>query len=338
MNKSISVILIILVIGALAVLAYQSISLTPAKVMEKMTSKLMDVKYYHYTADVDVTGTINKTEGSMKLKIDSDVDITDKKSPGLAGTLKMAVDFQGVQVSGEADITMADKNFYLKLTKIPQLLEKMKSPIAVSKFKDTWIKINLDKYKNANTEMPLDEAKQKEMEAELKAWMKERKVEKLPAEKVEGINCFHYGLTLDKTAIMDLIERMQKFAPADSPKQDPDKLSKQMDALSDIQLEMWIGKRDFMPHKLTASTQITPPGQDEKINVLAIALYSNFGKKVDIQPPAESIDLEKIIAEFTKKFTPPGKAQKVPGMIKLPPGIKADKLPPGIEEKIKATK
>lgn len=299
-GKFVSVIVIIAVI-VLAFFVYQSMALSPAKVVKSMQEKLAEVNSCHYLANVSIDGKFKNVPASIKIAVDADADAFDKTNPKTSAVIQGAFKTEGVQISVSAEMKSFKDRMYLRLVEIPSALgDKAKLPLDLEKFKNKWIKIDVPRK---------DESGEKKMETareELKKWARENelfsKIEKLKDEVIEGNKCFHYGVIVNKGAIIDLVERMAKLSGGDVKPEDMAQLKKEMDNLKDIKGEVWIGKKNRFLYKYEVATEFTPEKLKETLNVAVEAVMSKYNEKMNIEAPADVLDLQEILRGFMPKI------------------------------------
>lgn len=329
MKKALSTIIVIAVIAIAAVFAYQTIFLTPERVTKTALEKMLDVKSYHISGTALLAGKIKGFDINAKADIESDSDITNKNSPKILGVLNASINAQGIQLGLSSEFKTINDSTYARLVKIPELFKNTKIPIDVNKYKEIWIKIPLEKYKNAqfgDSQAAMNEVKN---------WTKEEKIfskiEKLKPEKINENSCYHYMGILNKEALLNLFKRLDKV----SGKKTDEKIYADN---KDINIELWISKKDMMLNKIKlAEIEIKPMGTDDALKISFEGIYSKYNVPVNITPPEVSISIEEIIGEFMKNFkigtSVPGIS--VPGIsmpgISMPgisaPGISAPQMP-----------
>lgn len=325
MKKALSIIIVIAVIAIAAVFAYQTIFLTPERVTKTALEKMFEVKSYHMSGTALLAGKIKGFEINAKADIESDSDITNKNSPKILGVLNASINAQGIQLGLSSEFKTINDSTYARLVKIPELFKNTKIPIDVNKYKEIWIKIPLEKYKNAqfgDSQAAMNEVKN---------WAKEEKIfstlEKLKPEKINENSCYHYMCILNKEALLNLFKRLDKISGKKTDEKTTTDTAQELNALKDINIELWIAKKDMMLNKIKiADVEIRPKGMDDTLKVSFEGVYSKYNVPVNIQPPETSISIEEIIAEFMKNFKIVGPASaplNIPVMPNMPAGTPA---------------
>lgn len=296
--KKIFTVFILVLIGVGLFFIYQTMALTPQKVLHKTAMEFLKVKTYHIAANINTDGKIKENAFNAKFKIDGAVDITDKNAPKFEGLLNGDIKSTGISFSASTQIKALKDELYFQLVSFPETLGNMKIPLDLSKFKTIWIKIPVKNHQDINAEFAqIDE---KKLEEGLKRWFKERKFEKLPDENINEKSCFHYKLTLDKTSLNDLIQILESAIKEKQAPKSKDMANRALSKVNDINLELWIGKKDFLLHKANLLTQALLTGAEEKINLAVELSYSKYDEMLNIQKPDISVDLESLFAQFMK--------------------------------------
>ena len=311
MKKALTTLIVTAVIAIAAVFAYQAIFLNPERVVKTALEKMFGVNSYHQSSTVLLAGKVKGVDLNAKADIESDSDLTDKKSPKVSGAVNIALAAQGMQIMISSEFKTLNENAYLRLVQIPELFKNTKLPIDINKYKELWIRIPLDKYKNTKDMDP-----QAAME-EVKKWAKEEKIfakiEKLKPEKINENSCYHYMCLLNKDAVLSLFKRLDKISGKNTDEKNYAKASEEINKLKDINIELWIAKKDMMLNKIKlAGIEIAPMNLDNAIKISFEGIYSKYNVPVNVQAPEVSISIEDIIAEFMKGFKAPAGMGTVP--------------------------
>lgn len=317
MKKILTAIIVLAVIAVIAVLAYQNFYLTPERVTKTAIEKLLSAKSHHQATTVTIDGTFRGNPGSAKISIIADSDMADQAAPKSSGVFDGSLQLEGLQVSGAVEFKLFKDNVYLRLVKLPAMLNELKSPFDVSKYKEQWIKIPVAKYKGLmkkQPETPQVQAEEKKTEAQaqqalqdVKKWSKENKIfskiEKLKPETIEGVNCYHYMATLNKEALIELFKILNETSGNKVTPEEIAKTNEGIRNMKDILLELWVGKSGFYLHKIKSSPiEVTPSMTGEKINLAVEALYSKYNEQFIITEPENSVDVEEIVKEIMSGF------------------------------------
>lgn len=293
-GKFMAIIAVVAVI-LLAFFVYQSWALSPQRVSKSMMEKFLEVKTYHYLGSLTMEGRMQNAPASVKITVDADTDVSSKEDPKSSAVVSGLFNTQGIQVSASANMRAFKDNMYFQLVEFPSMFGQMKLPVNIEQFLKKWIKMPVSKQP--------EEAQSKDtrgaVQEELRNWVKEgklfSKIEKLKDEEVSGRKCFHYEVTLNKGALYDLIQRLNKASGGKASPENLAKIKEELDKLKDLIGEIWIGKSDRHLYRFKTSAEITTEKIPEKLNLTADISFSNYNKKMDITEPEGAVDLQEIM-------------------------------------------
>ena len=297
---------------------------SPEKIVQKMTVQLAEVKSLEYSGEIKVeVDTENLLGGSSSLLQPTQLASNKKAS-------NFSVNFNGVSdahdlnnpkgsfsfdINTDAlgqgsfafglEIRTIDKIVYVKLSNIPNLGFFDLSAVA-----NQWIKIDTEALKKQfgleKFEAQIKEAQKKqelspEQIEKLKIAVQQAEIfkitEKLPSEKIDGVYTYHYKFIIDKEGvkkfIADITQIVQDKTLSEKELADFNKI------LEDLQFpegEIWIGKKDLLPYKISLSLTIE---ETDKLKtsgkISTILLFKNFNKPVKIEIPTPVKTVEEIL-------------------------------------------
>lgn len=335
LGKIISVIVIAGVVGTVGSLylhlwnpSWNPFQEKPEVVLGKMMRNIEKVKTYH----IEGKGTIDlkipkpqyspKIEPKIEIEIKGDGDQSDKNNPKLYSDIKGSLSLQGMVFKGEAESIGIGETSYIRIKEFPFAIfsyflgEDLSGLSSVIEGK--WIKVDPESLKEFYKEQgiasfPENKEKQKEMIEKIikvfknKEWVKVK--ENKGRERIDGKNCYHYLLTINKEALKQSLPEIIKIGMEYSPPPVPltpqeineatSEISKTIDDFfqktEDIDFEIWIGTKDKLPYKITFAKNIdmnkfkisnySPLRGIDEINVKGEIILSDFGKKMNIQAP-----------------------------------------------------
>ena len=135
--------------------------------------------------------------------------------------------------------------------------------------------------------------------------------EKLPDKKINGINNYHYLISLDKTELKKIIPEIVKISMesnlgfkdlSESEKEKTleetsNNINEFFDKIGDINFEVWVGKKDKLLYRLKTEKEIDISkfydeeslGQELRgnINIKLELNLSDFNKEIRIEAPKE---------------------------------------------------
>lgn len=227
------------------------------------------------------------------------VDISDKEKPKTAQTFKLTGQYAQVPVGSVAIETRTiGQTGYVRLAEYPVQYDLF----GLSSLKDQWIKFDAtdveqqvsgeQKPKEQSvTQFSPDQSKQLGQAAK-KA--KLFKLKQLKDDPIDGQPAMHFQYELQK-------DNLKKFVPEANQiiyhkplsKAETDQIAKSFDEINFKPGEVWVGKKDGLPHKLTLT--IVPTSKDILNSDLLISLSAkDFDKPVKIEAPEKTKSFEEI--------------------------------------------
>lgn len=144
-------------------------------------------------------------------------------------------------------------------------------------------------------------------------------IEKLPSEKIEGIDTYHYKFPFDKDELKNLLMDATVVV---NDKPLTEKETKEMeDAFENIKFiegEIWIGKKDLLLYKIILNLKMEeadPSFGTIGVQMIAKILFKNYNKPVQIEVPSPTKNFEEIFGPlFTNIFTGSTTSTTTPGI------------------------
>jgi hypothetical protein len=318
LNKQTLIIIIAVVVGLLliggGVLAYFSYFQSPDRIMGEMFEKIVTIKSLEYTGDVkadlsvDTASLLNNNAASL-LSVN-----TNSASPSLATSTKkngsLSFNFNGssdwhnksafqgllaftMQVdmptvgdfSLGSEIRTINNSLYVELTKAPNIML-----IDLSPLENQWVKI--DESNVTSTENKVSDRFSPSAVAQIKAAFSRDKFFKitanLPSETVNGVNTYHYKFIIDREGLRNFIIDVDKTAASSMlTGQNLADFNKQMTDLAMPAGEIWIGKNDLLPYKLSFNYDLKATETSQVSgNVKVVLSAKNFNKSLQVAIPA----------------------------------------------------
>lgn len=332
-NKKILIIIIAVILGLAliggGVFAYFAYFQSPEKIVQKMVLKLADVKSLEYSGNLNVEVTANPAglmgspAGLTGTNTDSLVGTTSPLSAKKTG--KFTLDFNGssdwhsvdnflgllamnmnAEIPQVGDFSLGtemrsiNKDFYAKLSKAPNLMI-----FDLSAFENQWIKIDgkditAQQEKNKLTSAQIDQLK--------KTFVQDKVISivaNLPAEKIDGVNTYHYKYAVNKEGLRKYIIDVDKIVSTSTmlTGQKLADFNKEMDNLVAPEGEIWIGKSDYLPYKISSNIVINETETSKVSGKVGIVLSAkNFNKPVQVDVPSPVKTTEEIMAGFMGGF------------------------------------
>lgn len=276
---------------------------TPEKVIEKMTTRLTEVKTLEHQGEIkaeittpDLLGGFNFMQPVQQTPSEKasnfSINFSGKRDIGDLNNLKELCTFnirtdalkeltQEESVFG-SEVRIIDKVVYVNLNNLPNL-----EFFDLSLLSNQWIKIDTEVIKNQlgleNFEEQIKEAqKQQELTPEqvekIKQIVEQAKVfkitEKLTSENIEGVSTHHYKFLIDKNELKKLIVDIIKIVDigkvvldktlTDEELAEFDKeFDKGLEVIKTLDGEIWIGKKDYLPYKILLTLEIEETAESE---------------------------------------------------------------------------
>jgi hypothetical protein len=128
-------------------------------------------------------------------------------------------------------------------------------------------------------------------------------IKKLPPETVTGESAYHFTFVLDREGISDYLQELKEYVNSvgvdDSALSifDPTVFDKELDSLKDFSGEMWIGRSDKLPRKLSMNFGIQPDETESgMIKIKTMSIFDGWNEPVVIEIPADSMPFEEFLS------------------------------------------
>ena len=288
-------------IGGIAY-AYNAYFYSPEKNIGRMLGNLKNIKTMAYSGELNVSANVPATPISEKKLSKLSVSFNGASDTQNADDLRGAFSFQiktdamsGQEMSLGLEARSLSKTLFLKLSNLPNI-----GFIDLGFFNDKWIKLDestIGQGGVASSSEKIDGNLIKEKAAKIQNLPSQDKfikiTETLKSEKIEGQDTYHYKYIIDKEALKKFISDYSTLI--DDKALTAEQIASSSEQIDQIDLaegEIWIGKSDFMPYKLSfaASTK------DEKaINTNLVLSFKNFNQVIKIEEPTDVKTLTELI-------------------------------------------
>jgi hypothetical protein len=295
---------------------------TPDQVLDRMLKKSGFIKTFEYDGEADIKTHINsispmpqqagdlsipevpiKNDGKFHVSFVGGHDLTDLKKPRGKIALTLTTDFLQEEETtlGIEQINLDPKVAYIRLT------EAMNVPFFdLDSIKNQWIKVDLEPYtdkisleKDKKPEKtptkPISEEKIKKVSDLAKKHRFIILTGNLPDEKIGGINSYHFKFSLDKEEFkIFIIESGQILSEKKYSEKELKDIKKNLDeemkTLTKIGGDIWIGKTDYYPYKLTFNMVISDKTSSTEFSLLMN--YKKFNIPLVVETPQNAITIE----------------------------------------------
>ena len=202
-----------------------------------------------------------------------------------------------------------DKTIYAKLTNLPDL-----GIFDVSFLKDQWISFDAtgieEQSKLLEDKMKVEEGTAKKITPEVRAQLVKLLIEKkavsiaakLPTEKFDNQSMFHYQLAVSKDGLDSFY--LEAYPLVTGKQATPERIAEfatssteMVNSLENIQI--WIGKDDYLPHKLSFDSKLKETSESKvNGNIAVILTASEFNQPVVINAPENAKTFQELISSF----------------------------------------
>lgn len=297
----------------------------PQEAVNNMLLNMTKVKSSHMSlqGDINAVDKDKKSQGRLIFNLSGDSDITDSNTPKANYTFSFQIkspDSSNVSASGA--LMALGNTAYIKLNSYAATnAAYLPNPNSdqIKGFLQKWLKVDQNSI-NALSQaggIPMQGGVSQTNTAELPKKIQELlsgkniiSVDKqLRDEVIGGQDTYHYLVKIGKDKISALINKVMAAQNTAASPNSSDLLAQNMaktlvsafaDAVGDINMEIWVGKKDYMLYKATINKVIDLNKISSTINsqleLKFTATNSSFDKPVVIQAPADAQKIEDAIA------------------------------------------
>jgi hypothetical protein len=318
----------VLVIGGGA-FAYMNFFQSPEAILQKMFSKIPEIKTLEYSGEMKIEANAGNVLGDEMNFSTTSQAVSDGSKDNFSITFAGAWDMQSLEnlkgrhmfnlktnalsdskeeFSLGLEARMLGKIFYAKLSDIPDL-----GFVDLSSLENQWIKVDSEGLrKQFELEFPKEEIPatstistlSPEKGEKLKTAFKNAKLfkitETLPSERLEGVDTYHYKFIFEREGIKNFFIEVGTIIQ-DKPMTEEEltAFDKNFDAGKVPDGEIWIGKNDLFPHKLSLNLAADKTNSTGIAgNVVLVVSLKNFNQPVEVETPAESTPVEDLLGGF----------------------------------------
>jgi hypothetical protein len=311
--------LIVLAFGGFFV--YSSYFASPEKILDTMVSRLRDVRSGEFSLDVTVvTNSMNElastsTQANPFLKAfaiqgpvtftshaSGTVNVLDEQKPKFALTFTSTMDKwpMGDFVLG-VEYRNIDRVNYVRLNSVPDL-----GFLSLSFLKNKWFKAGDSEAKaqlgassSNGSSSVIPTVSQEQRDRLVAAWQAHRFLavaEVLDSEDIDGASMHHYRLAFDKEALKQLNAETNQILNRSVTAVETAKVDENLDLTTINNLEIWIGKRDGLPHRFILNASLQDKGDQSKKSEVTITMGGGkFNTALDVAVPEGVQSVEEAI-------------------------------------------
>ena len=339
----------------------------PQSIINKMVVNMKDVKASQSINDLEIIITDNKiSKGNVKIITNTSIDKTDIKNLKASGNftiISTMPDSPASAVSASINLAIIGNAYYVKVNDITAPTSSTalsSSKLDITKLKGKWFKFDQDSMKalaeaNGETVIPdISKIADSDLSKKFQDILIAEKMfvfnKQLADEKISGQDTYHYLITVDKIKLLDSITKSISLATQEASKNQSalnatgatdiassSKLVENMaqavvktvlDSMGDINMDVWIGKKDYMLYQVkidknielnkileglgtsvseevkiggsnaTGTTEATKAGTELVIKFNMT--NSNFNKSINVQTPEGSQKIEEVLLPLVK--------------------------------------
>lgn len=339
-----------LLIGAGGVFAYVGFAGSPTAIAEKMTSTMSDVTTMEYAGVIDVelqaedipqnvysvpsaSGTQKSETLKLLMNFSGKSDVRDIHNPKSLFVMNL-----GVEALGEESIYFGMETrsfgeiFYIMFTDLGDL-----GFFDLSVLNKQWIKVDPAAIAQqfGLTEEELREFQEQQKNQQLspeqleqirRAYIDAHVItitEKLSADTVEGKKTHHFKYEVNKDGLKKFIVAVAEIVDEDTiTDEELRNFDDAMQSIESIGGELWIGKKDYLLHKMTLGMNIRDAGDAGVTGVVNFSLTAkNYNQPVQIEVPSSSKTVEELLESILGNM--PGQNPLVSESATSPQRVKA---------------
>ena len=295
--------LLVALLIAGGVYAYQNVFLSPERIVGRMLLGLGDIKSFSYESrfevkQADISYLYESSAESAILTASGFTDINDGQNPKSRADIDLMVQGQSV---GRVEFLSFGESFYFKLyeTAFDELFN-------LTPIREKWVKVEL-------TDVGADEqVDSTEVYEKIKAEFMEHppfKIDKqLEGQEINGVNTYHYSYMLDEENFVEFANGVSETLGFEGA----EKIGIE-DVTTSVYGEIWIGKGDMRPYKLTVNVvddngslngEITMGRFNEIFEASAPSEFMGFEEAIMLIVPEGNLFSEEELDEIYGELTP----------------------------------
>ncbi len=303
---------------------------TPQTVINAMLKNMQSVKSYHSVAQINLNTIDNvtkKSQGNLTLNITGETDSTDVKNIKANGSLAFNIKSAGSSspiFSIDTSMASIGTTSYIKVNNIVVSNNSSLTGADIDKITGKWFQIDQNSYTaisqaegGQTSTINIVPTTGVDFANKIRALMAAENifsnVKKLKQEVVSGQNTYHYSALITKDKLNGLIAKIMALTAqetANLPIQSNSIATVQAlvqsftNALGDVNIEMWIGKKDNMLYQFKVDKVINIAdktlGVDMNVDSKVSVVNSNFGKSITVQTPQGAQKIEDVALPILK--------------------------------------
>lgn len=312
-------------------------ALSPQAVVKNMMANMKNIKAYHTSIQVSISAAssanANQTLGSFSLDTEGGTDITDAKNPKADYTISVNLGLPAAVTSpilANMDVIGVNNVLYLRLNSL-QMPTEYTNGINTAQILGNWLEADQDSMKAltaaessqiGQVTLPPSSASQK-MAQEIQNLISSENLvsvdKQLSDQVINGQDTYHYSITISSAKLKDLATKIMNLTTQEAASTQNSGTSAGsslvdgmaggvansfIDAVGDINAEIWIGKKDYLLYQVKFDKTIDLnklfPGANTQLAIKVDDNNSNFNKPITVQEPASSQKIEDFVLPLIK--------------------------------------
>jgi len=297
---------------------YQS----PEMIFKRMLQKMSEVKSLEYTGQIEIESTLSSKDLLSSALMGDGIILNPEEDSSTEEMSKFSVNFSGASdiqklsnpkalfnlalsvddIPGTfgLELRFIEKTLYFNLNNIPYL------GFDLSFLTSQWVMVDMQETKETG-EPELYPEKKKEIEKVVARSKVVVITEKLPVEKINGTDTYHYKFIIDKQELImmiaDITEILEKTTLTEEERNE---LAESMKSMESVEGGLWIGKKDLLLYKLNLNSVVA---ETEDVaysgNIFMSVQFKNYNKPVQVEIPSGAKPLKEFLGMlFSMIFGP----------------------------------
>lgn len=286
----------LVVLGGGSAFAYYKYTTSPDYVVAKMFTADVDVTSMEFDGSMDMNFTTVASSSAPALSqkvsfgFNGGFDVKDEKDPKVSANV--SVNYQGMLAKPvSADLVYAGKSMYFRINDAPDL----GASLPLSELNGLWFSLtesdlaSLTEMTATTTVSPtgtLTPAQTKQVMEAVKKHkvfvLKETKAD----EVVNGVSTYHYVFTMDKNGLIPFMKEVAPITGETFTAEQEAQLKESLEMFDTISGEIWVGKKDYMPYRLSLVFGIKPNESMSSGNMTMTMSFKNFNKAFNVTVPS----------------------------------------------------
>jgi hypothetical protein len=285
--------------------------LSPARILGKTVENLQDIKSLEYSGQLEAKASVEQVLGestsilaqapfvdnsntanlnNIAVIFSGKSDTSNLEQPKLQFSFDINSDLLGEAMQIGLEFRFINQKAYIQIRNMEEFL----GFLGLASLNNQWVEIGTDTLEDTADIELSTEVNFSEIEDIFNDRPEFIKItEKLPTEEIDTVKTYHYAYEIDKDLIVEFIKELSSEGSTDI-----DLSTEDFDDIQSINGEIWIGKKDYYPYKLTLNVTGNDDGQMESSDELNFTLFmKNFNDPVQIDIPSNTKTLEEVLNE-----------------------------------------